>query len=133
MWQTVLSAQWYQVLALLIVFVATVWVIIYVTQGERRIPVKYAPRQAGKRMVQAQRSHLPLKMAAAGVSRLSLPFRLCCSPARSPRGICRVIRTAGSRRLSKLVLARQPFRLDPVCAARDGLYLLLHSRHFRCA
>jgi preprotein translocase subunit SecY len=67
MYQTVLSAQWYQVLALLIVFVATVWVIIYVTQGERRIPVKYAPRQAGKRMVQAQRSHLPLKMAAAGV------------------------------------------------------------------
>jgi preprotein translocase subunit SecY len=67
MYQTVLSAQWYQVVALLVVFVATVWVIIYVTQGERRIPVKYAPRQAGKRMVQAQRSHLPLKMAAAGV------------------------------------------------------------------
>ena len=38
------------------------------TQGERhRFPVKYAPRQAGRRMVQAQRSHLPLKMAAAGV------------------------------------------------------------------
>src|SRR6185503_10502746 len=45
----------------------TVAFIIYVTQGERRIPVKYAPRQAGRRMVQAQRSHLPLKMAAAGV------------------------------------------------------------------
>ena len=48
-------------------FVATIWIIITVTQGERRIPVKYAPRQAGQRMVQGQRSYLPLKMAAAGV------------------------------------------------------------------
>jgi len=51
----------------LVLFVATVVVIVYVTQGERRIQVKYAPRQAGRRMVQAQRSYLPLKMAAAGV------------------------------------------------------------------
>lgn len=60
------AAAW-QLVALVAIFVATVWFIIYVTQGERRIPVKYAPRQAGRRMVQAQRSHLPLKMAAAGV------------------------------------------------------------------
>ena len=53
--------------ALIALFVATVIAVIFVTQGERRIPVRYAPRQAGSRMVQAQRSHLPLKMAAAGV------------------------------------------------------------------
>ena len=56
-----------QLILLFIVFIATIWVIITVTQGERRIPVKYAPRQAGQRMVQGQRSYLPLKMAAAGV------------------------------------------------------------------
>jgi preprotein translocase subunit SecY len=67
MWQTMQTAQWYQVLAMIALFVATVVFVIFVTQGERRIPVKYAPRQAGNRMVQAQRSHLPLKMAAAGV------------------------------------------------------------------
>ena len=67
MWQTIQTAQWYQVAALLAVFIGTVVFIIFVTQGERRIAVKYAPRQAGRRMVQAQRSHLPLKMAAAGV------------------------------------------------------------------
>jgi preprotein translocase subunit SecY len=54
-------------IAFLALFVVTVVVIVYVTQGERRIQVKYAPRQAGRRMVQAQRSYLPLKMAAAGV------------------------------------------------------------------
>jgi preprotein translocase subunit SecY len=67
MWQTAQTAHWLQVLAMIALFIATVVVIIFVTQGERRIPVKYAPRQAGRRMVQAQRSHLPLKMAAAGV------------------------------------------------------------------
>ncbi len=67
MWQTLQTASIWQVLALIAVFVLTVVAIIAVTQGERRIAVKYAARQAGRRMVQAQRSHLPLKMAAAGV------------------------------------------------------------------
>lgn len=61
------NAYWWQILLLGAIFVGTVVVVIFVTQGERRIPVKYAPRQAGNRMVQAQRSYLPLKMAAAGV------------------------------------------------------------------
>jgi preprotein translocase subunit SecY len=52
---------------MLIIFIATIYAVITVTQGERRIPVKYAPRQAGQRMVQGQRSFLPLKLAAAGV------------------------------------------------------------------
>lgn len=60
-------ASLWQILFLVALFVATVVFVIFVTQGERRIMVKYAPRQAGRRMVQAQRSYLPLKMAAAGV------------------------------------------------------------------
>ncbi len=67
MWQTMQTAGAFQILAMIAVFVLTVVAIIAVTQGERRIAVKYAARQAGRRMVQAQRSHLPLKMAAAGV------------------------------------------------------------------
>ena len=56
-----------QLLLLLGLFVGTIYAVITVTQGERRIPVKYAPRQAGRRMVQGQKSYLPLKLAAAGV------------------------------------------------------------------
>lgn len=55
------------VVAMLLLFVATTYVIILVTQGERRIPIRYAPRHVGGKQVQAQRSYLPLKMAAAGV------------------------------------------------------------------
>lgn len=68
MYQLATTAEFYKVILLVVVFVATVVAIVTVTQGERRIPVKYPPRQAGRgRMVQGQRSHLPLKMAAAGV------------------------------------------------------------------
>jgi len=65
--ELVMQINWFQTLLLIALFVGTVIFVIFVTQGERRIPVKYAPRMAGRRMVQAQRSYLPLKMAAAGV------------------------------------------------------------------
>ncbi len=68
MYELAQTAAFYQVILLVLIFVATVVAIVGVTQGERRIPVKYPPRQAGRgRMLQGQRSHLPLKMAAAGV------------------------------------------------------------------
>ena len=57
----------FSVIAMFLLFVATTYVIILVTQGERRIPIRYAPRHVGGKQVQAQRSYLPLKMAAAGV------------------------------------------------------------------
>ncbi|MEO6906905.1 MAG: preprotein translocase subunit SecY [Abditibacteriaceae bacterium] len=65
--QLVATASVFQFVALGILFVGTVVAIVFVTEGERRIPVKYAPRQAGRRMVQTQRSYIPLRMAAANV------------------------------------------------------------------
>ena len=57
-----------QLILLLLVFVATIYVVITVVQGERRIAVRYAPRQAGSRQItQGQKSYLPLKLAAANV------------------------------------------------------------------
>ncbi len=66
-WELVQTGNILQLVLLLALFVGTIYAVITVTQGERRIPVKYAPRQAGRRMVQGQRSYLPLKLAAAGV------------------------------------------------------------------
>ena len=57
----------FQFFLLLLLFIATIYAVITVVQGERRIPVRYAPRQAGQRMVQGQKSYLPLKLAAANV------------------------------------------------------------------
>ena len=54
-------------LAVLIIAVVVIWLIIRVERGQRRISINYAKRQQGRRMVQAQSSHLPLKINMAGV------------------------------------------------------------------
>ena len=55
-------------LLLLIVFmVAVVAFIIFVEQGQRRIPVQYAKRVVGRRMYGGQSTHLPLKINSSGV------------------------------------------------------------------
>ncbi len=56
------------VVILLIVFmVVVVGFIIYVEQGQRRIPVQYAKRVVGRRMYGGQSTHLPLKINTSGV------------------------------------------------------------------
>ncbi|MBV1911567.1 MAG: preprotein translocase subunit SecY [Kangiellaceae bacterium] len=51
---------------LAVVVVVTAFV-VFMERGQRRIVVNYAQRQQGRRMYQAQSSHLPLKVNMAGV------------------------------------------------------------------
>jgi preprotein translocase subunit SecY len=55
------------VIALLIGMVAVVAFIIYVERSERRIPVQYAKRIVGRRLMGGQSTHLPLKVNSGGV------------------------------------------------------------------
>jgi len=41
--------------------------VIFVQQAERRVPVQYSKRVVGRKMVGAQSTHIPLKLAMAGV------------------------------------------------------------------
>lgn len=41
--------------------------VVWVTEAERRIPVQYAKRVVGRKMVGGQSTHLPLKLSMAGV------------------------------------------------------------------
>src|SRR5579885_1108183 len=61
----VVTHQW-NVLHLTIM-VAVVAFIVLVERGERRIPVQYAKRVVGRRMMGGQSTHLPLKVNAGGV------------------------------------------------------------------
>ncbi len=54
-------------LLLAAVMVVTVGAIIFVERGQRRIPVQYAKRVVGRRLMSAQATHLPLKINMAGV------------------------------------------------------------------
>ena len=53
---------------LLVVFmVAVVAFIVYVERSERRIPVQYAKRVIGRKVMGGQSTHLPLRVNAGGV------------------------------------------------------------------
>ena len=41
--------------------------VVWIQQAERRIPVQYAKKVVGRRMVGAQNTHIPLKLVMAGV------------------------------------------------------------------
>ena len=55
------------VLAVLVLFLATIVAIIYMTQGTRKIPVQHVKRIVGNRMSQGGSSFLPFKVNTAGV------------------------------------------------------------------
>ncbi len=55
------------IVILVILMVLVVGIIIFVEQGQRRIPVQYAKRVVGRKMYGGQSTHLPLKINTAGV------------------------------------------------------------------
>jgi preprotein translocase subunit SecY len=61
--------QWnaLQLIIIVLVMILVVAFIVLVERGERRIPVQYAKRVVGRRMMGGQSTHLPLKVNAGGV------------------------------------------------------------------
>jgi preprotein translocase subunit SecY len=67
--QKLQSGDWgvAHIIIILSMMVAVVGFIVLVERGERRIPVQYAKRVIGRRMMGGQSTHLPLKVNAGGV------------------------------------------------------------------
>jgi preprotein translocase subunit SecY len=92
------SAQWGSatiplMLALVIMMVAVVAFIVFMERSERRIPMQYAKRVVGRRIMGGQSSHLPLRVNSGGVmpvifasSLLSIPQMATYSQALQPGG-----------------------------------------------
>ncbi|UXY16575.1 preprotein translocase subunit SecY [Chitiniphilus purpureus] len=59
----------HEILALLlaVAVVLLTAAVVFVERGQRKVPVQYAKRQVGNRVMQAQSTHLPLKVNMAGV------------------------------------------------------------------
>ena len=55
------------ILMLLVLMVAVVAFIVFVERSERRIPVQYAKRVVGRKVMGGQSTHLPLRVNAGGV------------------------------------------------------------------
>jgi preprotein translocase subunit SecY len=55
------------IVILLLLMIAVVAFIVYVERSERRIPVQYAKRVVGRKVMGGQSTHLPLRVNAGGV------------------------------------------------------------------
>ena len=69
------------VAAVVIAFVALLAGVIFVQQAERRIPVNYAKRVVGRKMFGGQNTHIPLKVAMAGVMPIIFAMSFMMIPA----------------------------------------------------
>jgi preprotein translocase subunit SecY len=57
----------FPVLLLVVLMVGVVGFIVFIEQGQRRIPVQYAKRVIGRKLYGGQSTHLPLKINTSGV------------------------------------------------------------------
>jgi preprotein translocase subunit SecY len=65
--QTADIGRWTQFIVIIAVFLFMVAAIIYVDQGQRRIPIQFAKRVRGRRVMGGQSTYIPLKVNTAGV------------------------------------------------------------------
>ncbi len=59
--------NWIFSIGILVFAVIVIGFIVWMTEAERRIPVQYAKRVVGRKMYGGQSTHIPIKVAAAGV------------------------------------------------------------------
>jgi preprotein translocase subunit SecY len=85
--------------AILIMMVAVVAFIVLVEMGERRIPVQYAKRVVGRRVMGGQSTHMPLKVNAGGV----IPVIFASSILAFPQTIANTPFVKNSRWLTSLL------------------------------
>ena len=75
------TVPWFNLVFLIAIFVGTVYAVVFVTQGTRRIPIQHTKRVIGMRQTQAGSSYLPIKVNMAGVIPIIFAVSLMLFPA----------------------------------------------------
>ena len=61
------NEPWWTVVLVLVFNLAMIAFVVFITDAERRISVQYAKRMVGRKMYGGQSTHIPMKVAMAGV------------------------------------------------------------------
>jgi len=85
LYQKALDSAWgpftpIAIVILIVVMVAVVAFIVFVERSERRIPVQYAKRIVGRKMMGGQSTHLPLKVNSGGVMPIIFASSILSAP-----------------------------------------------------
>ena len=61
------SMSIFSVIMIFVIIAVITYIVVFVERAQRKIPVNYAKRQVGNKIMQGQSTHLPLKLNMAGV------------------------------------------------------------------
>ena len=75
------SLNWIVVIIFAIVAVLVIGFVVFMNNAERRIPVQYSKRVVGRKMYGGQSTHIPIKVAAAGVMPIIFAMSIMAFPA----------------------------------------------------
>ena len=95
----------WNLLALVVLVGALIIGIIWITEGERRVPVQYAKRVVGRKMYGGQSTHIPLRINQAGV----IPVIFASSMLAFPATIASFVRADWARNLERIFDFRSPW------------------------
>ena len=70
-----------RIIPFIIIAIIVIAGVVFINEGQRRIPVQYASRVRGRRMIQAQTQYLPLKVTMAGVIPIIFAVSILLFPA----------------------------------------------------
>jgi preprotein translocase subunit SecY len=74
------TVGWLSVVFLAAVFVGTVYAVVFITQGTRRIPIQHTKRVIGMRQTAGGATYLPIKVNSAGVIPIIFAISLLLLP-----------------------------------------------------
>ena len=98
-------ASWYNVVGLVLVSVLTIFLVIRITEGERRVPVQYSKRVVGRKMMGGYSTHIPIRINQAGV----IPVIFASSLLAFPATIASFTSAGWAKRLGELFSYEQPW------------------------
>ncbi len=97
--------------AFILLFFVVIWVICFMQDAERRIPIQYAKRVVGRKMYGGQSSHMPIKVALGGVmpvifatSILSIPSTILAFMSNTQSGFYKFLSAFGMNSWLYIVL-----------------------------
>jgi preprotein translocase subunit SecY len=113
------STQLFTYLSFIVISLVTIAAVVWITEGQRVIPVSFAKRIRGSRMVGGSSTHLPLKVNQAGV----IPIIFAMSIMIMPNTVANLLATSSNQTVANIankiadLFANQIFY--------DGLYFVL--------
>ena len=113
------STQLFTYLSFIVISLVTIAAVVWITEGQRVIPVSFAKRIRGSRMVGGSSTHLPLKVNQAGV----IPIIFAMSIMVMPNTVANLLATSSNQTVANIankiadLFANQIFY--------EGLYFVL--------